>query len=79
MVRVRPTGKGQEVAEVAPADCGRGHYRIAPTWAQCPLETCRAMCRQWQCRAEEGCDFNAVDPDHVHRAGLPSQGAQRGG
>jgi hypothetical protein len=76
MVRVRPTGKGQEVAEVAPKDCANGHRRMAPTWAQCPLDTCRAMCRQWQCRV---CDELVVDPDHVHRADPLSQGAQRGG
>jgi hypothetical protein len=78
MVQVRPTGKGHEVVEVSPADCRNGHRRMAPTWAQCPEESCRAMCRQWQCFAD-GCDELVVDPDHVHRGEPLSEGVRRGG
>jgi hypothetical protein len=63
--------------EDGPADCSRGHGRIGATWAQCPKETCRAMCRQWRCM-NDGCGERFVDPDHAHRY-EPPPGVHVGG
>ncbi len=78
MVQVRPTGNGDEVAEIAPADCPAGHRRMGPTWAQCPEPSCREMGRQWRCLAD-GCRHVVVDPDHVHHEGPLPESARRGG
>ncbi len=69
MVQVKPTGNGQEVAEVAPA-CEHG--AMAPLWTDC--EECGTPCRHWRCL--HGCTHQVADPGHTQRDGTPCPAAQ---
>jgi len=80
MVRLIPVaGKNGATTwvEDAPTACGRGHRRLGAKWGQCPLGTCRAMVRLWDCR-EPDCDEVLVDDEHVHRV-QPPPGVHQGG
>lgn len=79
MVRLIPVEKNGRITfvEDAPTACGNGHERLGPTWGQCPVLTCRQMCRLWKCLVD-GCDEVLVDDEHVHRDQAPP-GAATGG
>lgn len=79
MQLIRVVHDGRPVwVEAAPAACPEGHYRLGATWAPCPDDDCRRMCRQWRC-LEGGCKQRLIDPDHEHRGGPVPPGVQPAG